>query len=170
MIGKKITLRALEPEDLGFLYHIENDIENWSMSETIIPFSRYLLHEYLKTISDNITTSGQLRLVIQNNITEESLGLIDLFNFDAINRRSGIGIIINRENRNKGIGIESLSILTEYCKNTLNIHQLYCEIQSENKESIKFFENNGFVKNGVKKDWNLKGTVFSDVLFYQKTL
>ena len=170
MIGNKITLRALEPEDLSFLYLIENDTENWSVSETTIPFSKYLLHEYLKTIGDDITKSGQLRLVIQDNKTEESLGLIDLFNFDVIHKKCGIGIIINRKNRNNGIGVESLSLLTEYCKNTLNLHQLYCDIQSDNEESIRFFESNGFVKTGVKKDWNLKSTVYSDVFFYQKIL
>ena len=170
MTGTKITLRALEPEDLDFLYIIENDIKNWSLSETIIPFSKYLLHEYLKTIGNDITVSKQLRLVIQHNTTKESLGLIDLFDFDALNRKCGIGIIINKKNRNNGLGIESLSLLTEYSKNTLNIHQLYCDIQSDNEESILFFEKNGFIKTGVKKDWNLKAGVFSDVFFYQKTL
>ncbi len=168
MKGDKIILRALEPEDLNFLYLIENDVENWSISETKIPFSKYLLHEYLKNTGEDITKSGQLRLVVQDTETKDSLGLIDLFDFDAINRRCGVGIIIT--NRNSGAGTEALSLLTEYCKSILNLHQLYCDIQSENQDSIRFFENNGFVKAGVKKDWSLKSNVFTDVFFYQKIL
>lgn len=170
MIGDKLILRALEPEDLSFLYIIENDVENWKISETKIPFSKYLLHEYLKNIGDDITKSGQLRLVIQDKETKDSIGLIDLFDFDGINSRCGVGIIINSENRNNGVGSESLSLLTKFCKNHLNLHQLYCDIQSDNNESIRVFENNGFVKTGVKKDWSLRANVFTDVYFYQKVL
>lgn len=170
MKGDKIILRALEPEDISSLYLIENDIENWKISETKIPLSKYLLHEYLKNIGDDITNSGQLRLVIQDKETKASIGLIDLFDFDGINSRCGVGIIINSENRNNGSGSEALSLLTDYSKNTLNLHQLYCDIQSDNNESIKFFESNGFLKTGIKKDWSLSAKVFTDVLFYQKIL
>jgi len=170
MVGDKILLRALEPEDLDFLYQIENDVENWEISETKIPFSKYLLHEYLKTVGEDISKTGQLRLVVEDKSTHKPLGLIDLFEYDAINSRCGIGLIINAENRNSGIGTESLILLSEYCKNTLNLHQLYCDIQSNNKESILFFEKNNFKKTGIKKDWNLKADNFLDVLFYQKIL
>ena len=170
MKGDKIILRALEPEDLNFLYLVENNIENWEVSETKIPFSKYLLHEYLKTIGDDITKTEQLRLVIQDKKTNKQLGLIDLFDFDAINRKCGVGIIINAENRNNGFATEALSLLSEYCKNTLNLHQLYCDIQSNNTTSINFFEKNGFIKTGVKKDWQLKSNVYSDVFFFQKIL
>ena len=170
MVGKKIILRALEPDDLSFLYLVENDVENWEVSETKIPFSKYLLQEYLDSITDDITKSGQLRLVIHNRETSSSIGFIDLFNFDAINRRCGVGIFINSENRKNGIGNESLNMLINYCKKTLNLHQLYCDIQSNNIDSIKFFERNGFVKTGVKKDWSVSADVFTDVYFYQKIL
>ena len=170
MVGEKIILRALEPEDLSFLYLIENNVDNWEVSETKIPFSKYLLHEYLKTIGDDITKIGQLRLVIQNKITEEQIGLIDLFDFDAINRKCGVGIIINSESRNNGFATDAITLLSNYCKNTLNLHQLYCDIQSGNTNSVNFFENNGFVKTGVKKDWNIKANVYSDVIFFQKIL
>ena len=170
MVGEKIILRALEPEDLNFLYLIENNLDNWEISETKIPFSKYLLHEYLKTIGDDITKSGQLRLVIQSKTSKEQVGLIDLFDFDAINRKCGIGIIINPESRNNRIATETLSLIAKYCKNTLNLHQLYCDIQSNNSTSISLFEKNGFVKTGVKKEWSLKANIYSDIFFYQKIL
>jgi diamine N-acetyltransferase len=170
MKGTQITLRALEPEDITFLYTIENNIANWEVSETKIPFSRYLLHEYIKTINYDITQTKQLRLVIEENKTKKSIGLIDLFDFDSINKRSSIGIIVELENRQCGIASEALSLIINYCKYTLNLHQLYCDIQKINTVSIKFFEKNGFVKTGEKKDWILKGNTFSDVYFYQKRL
>ena len=39
LCGKKINLRALEPEDLEFLYQIENNESFWEISHTQTPFS-----------------------------------------------------------------------------------------------------------------------------------
>ena len=41
--GEKIILRALEPEDLNFLYQIENNESFWEVSHTQTPFSKYIL-------------------------------------------------------------------------------------------------------------------------------
>ena len=38
-----VQLRALEPEDIDFLYQLENDQTLWEVSETQAPFSRQLL-------------------------------------------------------------------------------------------------------------------------------
>ena len=43
LLGEKINLRALEPEDLEFLYQIENDESFWEISHTKTPFSKYIL-------------------------------------------------------------------------------------------------------------------------------
>ncbi|MEN8137442.1 MAG: GNAT family protein [Bacteroidota bacterium] len=170
MIGDKIKLRALEPDDLSFLYMVENDVDNWKISETKIPFSKYLLHQYLENIDRDITKTGQLRLVIENIKNGETVGLIDLFDFDPIHKRSGIGIIINDKHQSLGYGKEALDLLVVYCKKTLNLHQLYCDIQCNNKASISFFESNNFKKTGVKKDWWLSDKKLSDVYFYQRIL
>ena len=37
MEDKKIHLRALEPEDLDFLYEMENDESLWEMGGTNVP-------------------------------------------------------------------------------------------------------------------------------------
>ena len=42
-----IILRALEPEDLDFLYSIENDPDLWDVGCTNVPYSRHILSEYI---------------------------------------------------------------------------------------------------------------------------
>ena len=46
--GKHIYLRALEPEDLDFVYEIENDTSLWALSDTQTPYSRFLIKQYLE--------------------------------------------------------------------------------------------------------------------------
>ena len=40
-----VRLRAMEPEDLDFLYAMENDKEVWDVGCTNVPYSRYVLHD-----------------------------------------------------------------------------------------------------------------------------
>ena len=45
----KITLRALEPEDIELLYSWENDTELWQVSNTLAPFSKYVLTQFIES-------------------------------------------------------------------------------------------------------------------------
>ncbi len=45
--GQHIHLRALEPKDLDFLDATENDTSFWEVSSTQVPFSRYILEQYI---------------------------------------------------------------------------------------------------------------------------
>ena len=45
--GNKIHLRALELEDLDYLYALENDESIWEVSNTTTPYSRFVLKQYL---------------------------------------------------------------------------------------------------------------------------
>ncbi|MEO8516151.1 MAG: GNAT family N-acetyltransferase, partial [Flavobacterium sp.] len=129
--GNSIYLRALEPEDLEFVFTIENNEEVWEVSNTQTPYSRFLIMQYLENAGQDIYQAKQLRLAICKNDSFEAIGLIDLFDFDSKNHRAGIGIVIdNKENRGKGIGKEALSLLIKYAFTHLNLHQLYANIGS----------------------------------------
>src|SRR5574343_2008694 len=106
--GTKIYLRALEPEDLEFVYAVENNEAIWEVSNTQTPYSRFLIRQYLENAHQDIYEAKQLRLAICLNDTFEAVGLIDLFDFDPKNNRAGVGIVISNEaNRNSGIGSEA---------------------------------------------------------------
>lgn len=166
--GNTIYLRALEPEDLAFVYAIENDETVWEMSNTQTPYSRFLIRQYLENAHQDIYEAKQLRLAICKNETSEAVGLIDLFDFDPRNQRAGIGIIIqNIGNRNQGIGSEALELLIRYSFTQLQLHQLYANIGSENSASINLFTNFGFRCVGIKKDWNRFQKHYTDEGLYQ---
>lgn len=155
LTGDKIKLRGLEPEDLEFLYQCENNTEVWNVSNTLAPFSKYILRQYIENSHHDIYTNKQLRLLIcQNNSTAKPVGAIDLFDFDPYHMRAGIGILIHdANNRQKGIAKESLQILIRYCFKHLHFSQLYCNITQDNTASLHLFESVGFVKCGEKKRW-----------------
>lgn len=168
LTGNTFYLRALEPEDLEFIYRLENDEAIWEVSNTQTPYSRFLIRQYLENAHQDIYEAKQLRLAICKNGSFEALGLIDLFDFDAVNQRAGIGIIIqDPENRSKGMGSEALELLINYAFHKLQLHQLYANIDLGNVASISLFTNFGFQLAGVKKDWIKKDNMYHDEALYQ---
>ena len=166
--GKNIYLRALEPEDLEFIYAIENDESIWEVSNTQTPYSRFLIRQYLENAHQDIYEAKQLRLAICKNQDFEAIGLIDLFDFDPRNNRAGVGILIKDSgNRNSGIGTEALDLLIRYSFTKLNLHQLYANIDLENEVSLALFTNFGFQNIGVKKQWNLINGRYKDEALFQ---
>jgi diamine N-acetyltransferase len=150
-----IRLRALEPTDIDILYNWENDQEVWHLSNTVTPYSRYLLEQYVINSDQDIYTAKQLRLMIDKTDGYDvvTIGAIDLFDFDPVNHRAGVGILIIKSERKKGYALEALEILTEYCFGVLQLHQLYCNITVDNKASLELFKKQNFEVIGIKKDW-----------------
>ena len=163
-----LKLRALEPNDLELVYEVENDKSLWVYSNTSSPFSRHTLKKFIENSHLDIIEHKQLRLVIADD--EQSYGFIDLYDYDFINRRVGLGIIIFNKYRSKGIGLSSLQLTENYLLEHVPIHQVYANISSKNKESISLFEKSGFVNIGLKKDWIFYNNKFNDELLFQKIL
>ncbi len=164
-----IQLRIPEPEDIDFILKMENDSTLWNVSNTYNPFSRFDIEQYILLSDKDIYTAKQLRFMI-DYIDEpeiQKIGTIDIFDFDTHNKRAGIGISIVENKRNRGYAGTSLDILINYLFNHLNIHQIFCNIEEDNINSISLFESKGFVRTGVKRDWNLRNNIWVNVLFFQ---
>ena len=174
--GQHILLRALEPSDIDVLYKWENDMETWKISNTQTPFSQFVLEEYIISAHQDIYSAKQLRLMIDLfpnpssiEVNNRAIGCIDLFDFDANHQRAGVGILIaEKGDRRHGYASEALKILIEYCFVSLNLHQLYCNITSDNEASVLLFQQHGFQVAGIKRQWIREGGKFKDELFLQK--
>lgn len=152
-----IRLRPVEPEDLEVLYNWENDTEIWHISNTITPFSKYILKKYLENSHLDIYETKQLRFIIEleeNTKVHVPIGTIDLFDFDPYHSRIGIGILIKEDkHRQKGYASAALEILINYTFSTLLVHQIYCNIDTDNITSLNLFKKFNFKITGKKIDW-----------------
>ncbi len=167
--GKHIQLRALEPEDLEFLYEIENTLAFWEISHTQTPFSKYTLKKYIEQAAHaDIYEAKQLRLLIVHSETQQAIGMIDLFDLDPHHQRAGIGILIHPEWQGNNYGNDALATLIDYCNQQLHLHQLYANILSENTASIALFKKHGFTEVGIKKAWIKTADGFKDELLVQR--
>ncbi|MCM1075738.1 MAG: GNAT family N-acetyltransferase [Bacteroides sp.] len=165
-----ITLRALEIIDVDTLYRWENDPTLWNVGVTLAPYSRKQLWDYVNNYDGDIYAAKQLRLMIDLNDGGQTIGTIDLYDFDAANSRCGVGIFIASEWQNNGYGLRALKLASNYCHDTHSLHQLYCTVAMDNTASRRLFEKAGFTSSGRLKSWLRIGNRFTDAFIYQKML
>lgn len=166
----RIKLRAVEPEDIDYLFNAENDTSLWKVSETLIPFSKNTLKQYAESVHD-LKLQGQFRFMIEEVTSGVPLGMIDLFDYNALHQRAGVGVVItDKMKRKEGYATEALTLLLEYAVAVLKLKQLYCSMHESNKESIKLFEGLSFKKVGERRDWFQVENGWESELLYQKLL
>ena len=170
--GESVRLRAVEPEDLDRLYAWENDTDVWSVSGTTAPFSRAQLEAFILTQQQgDIFRTGQLRLIVETRAGNRAVGAVDLFEFDPLHGRAGIGILIHGpENRRQGYASDTLAILCRYARKRLALHQLWCCIATDNEASMRLYRSAGFTPIGIKRDWPRTPDGYSDEAMLQKIL
>lgn len=167
--GPNIGLRALEPEDISFLYTLENNPALWELSETIEPYSKNILQNYLKHASEGIAEARQLRLLVYEQGSARSLGFLDFYDYEQLHSRVGVGIVILEDrDRGRGFGREALVLALGYAFEVLKVHQVFAHIMDDNLASVRLFESVGFGKSGVRKDWIRTSKGYKNQLIYQK--
>jgi diamine N-acetyltransferase len=149
----------------------------WADSDTHNPLSRHDLHQYIENTTGDIYRDGQLRLIIEepsSSLESPSfskgvgggsiLGCIDLFDFDARNRKAAIGMYIAPEARGKGVGKQAVQLLLDYAFGFLHLRMVYAIISVHNIACSHIYEQMGFTPSSPLTNWTLEG----DAMLWQK--
>jgi diamine N-acetyltransferase len=168
--GERVYLRAPDIADLELIHRWENDLEVRVVSDFRQPVSEFAVEQYILSCSTDPWQSGQLRLMAAKRSDNVVIGHLDLFDLDAMHRRAGIGILIEPSERGKGYAAEMLRLTIGWCRNHLELYQLWCQITLPNDSSMKLFTGEGFLHTGTKKEWLRRNREWHDVAFMQKTL
>ena len=164
----------------------------WADSDTHNPLSRHDLHQYIENTTGDIYRDGQLRLIIEgvtdtsspNSLIASSpnspitsspnspitsspniIGCIDLFDFDARNRKAAIGMYIAPEARGKGVGKQAVQLLLDYAFDFLHLRMVYAIISVHNTACSHIYEQMGFCPSSPLANWTLEG----DAILWQKS-
>lgn len=161
-----VRLRAMEPEDLDVLYRIENDRDVWDVGENNVPYSRYILHDYIANASADIYADKQVRMVVENE-KGQLVGVADVVNFCPSHARAEVSIVICREHRKKGYARAAIRQIMEYALRTLHLHQLYAVVREDNMPSLNLFSSLGFKSKMVLDDWLFDGKDYHNAVVMQ---
>lgn len=156
----------MEPEDLDLLYHIENDTKLWDVGATNVPYSRYVLHDYIASNQYDIYADRQVRFMVENE-AHEVVGILDLINFEPRHQRAEVGIVVLNRFRRRGYGKAALEECMTYASCILHLHQLYAYIDASNEASLQLFSSLGFSRGAVLKQWLSQGHEYHDAIVVQ---
>ena len=165
----KITLRAIEPEDLDLLYRIENDVRLWNVGTSNVPYSRYVLHDYVAHVTNDIYADRQVRMMI-DNAEGQTVGIVDLVNFDPANRRAEISLVILNDCRRQGYATATIHQIHDYARRILHLHQLYVCIDERNEASLSLFRKEDYISSVRIPDWLFDGEHYHAALLFQHVL
>ena len=165
--NENLLLRALEPEDLDLLYEWENNAELWKYGSTLTPYSKFALRDYLTNSLQGIVYTRQLRLMAVEKKSGTVIGTVDLFDYDPVHQRAGIGILVDAPYRRKKWGTEILHLTADYAFNILHLNQLYAYIQISNLNSFNLLSKCGYEQVGLLKSWLKTSAGFEDVRLMQ---
>lgn len=151
----QVKLRKIEPSDLPFLYQWENDASAWADGANHNPLSQQDMRLYIESTTGDIYRDGQVRLIIESS--SETVGCIDLFDFDPRNRRAAIGMYIAPQYREKGIGREAVRLLEQYAFGFLQLRIIYAVISTHNIACTALYRQAGYVPSSLLPSWTLEG-------------
>ena len=169
--GVKCRLRAVEPQDIDYIHRQENDPSVWAVSGTVAPYSRYAVENFVAEQQADIYSTRQLRMMVESVADARTVGMVDLFDFDPVNLRAGVGILIcDAADRRRGYAAEALELLCGYAREVLRLHQLWCGVEASNRASLALFRRAGFVRTGRRRDWLLTAEGWRDEIEFSKIL
>lgn len=161
--GERILLRTAEQDDTAFIWDVENTPDARKDDENETPYSRETIEEFVLKSYHDIYTEKQIRLIIEETgSARERIGIIDLFDYSARNKRAATGIWIVQSRRNQGFAAEAITLLLDYCFGVLGLHQVYCTIDEDNEISLRLFQKLGFIITGKRKSWLARADSWKD--------
>lgn len=165
LYGKKVVLRAMEPEDMEMLRGSLNDpaiermVGGWSF-----PVSTY---EQMKWYERVVGDQRNVRMIIEDKETGEAVGMISLTNIDWKNRDAEYAIKLKPDApRKRGYGADSEFTLMRYVFEELQLHRLTGEVLAYNEASIAMTEKCGAKREGLKRQAVYKNGQYHDVICY----
>ena len=97
---------------------------------------------------------------------DEMIGKCILFQFDKTNQRAEIGYILNRQYWRKGLMYQALEAVIDFAFNTLELHRIEADVDTENAGSLGILEKLGFKREGLFRErWFVYGERQDSVMF-----
>ncbi len=161
ILGKKVTLRAIEEDDLTKLHEWSNDPEIWHMlAGWHFPYSKESQRRWFATLQSD---PNNQRFAIQTP-DAPLVGTANLIQIDWKNNHAFHGMMIaDKESRGKGFGIDTIMAIMRYAFEELHLERLDGDIIEYNAASIHLYcEKCGWKEEGRMRNWYFRKARYWD--------
>lgn len=151
LIGEKVDLRAVEPADFELLWQWLNNPEvmrYWGR-----PGNTESMPEVARREQEQASRGNSRKYIVQTK-DGRPIGQIDYYDLDWQARSAWVSIMIGDQNHwGGGYGSDAMRTLLRYLFRELALHRVTLTAHENNVRAIRSYEKNGFVREGVLRDW-----------------
>lgn len=158
----EIRLRAIEPEDVDFMFECDNDEQARIWTDYAAPISRRQLLEYALGYEADPFKCGQLRMIAENE-DRLPVGIIDFYEISLKDLRGMIGIYVLPQFRREGVGSKMLEKAINYATGSLGLKSIAAKISTKNLAALSLFVKCGFKEIATLPAWHRIGPDFHDI-------
>lgn len=142
IVGERISLRLLRPEDAPLLVQYLN---NWNvvrfLSEVPYPYTSAAAEGFIAHSHKELSLRQQFNLGIEMRAPRRLIGIIGLVNKPA---EPEIGYWLGEDFWGQGYGSEAMRLMIGFIGDTLRLPEIYSSAADENKASLRVLEKAGF--------------------------
>lgn len=149
---KDLHLRPSKPEDAESMFTMLSDPQSmkyWSDQ----PISD--MREAIEVLNKDLESDAQgnsLCWAVCLKGQDKMIGKCILFQFSRDNHRAEIGYLLNREYWRQGLMQQALAAVIDFAFNTLKLHRIEADVDTENAASLGLLEKLGFKREGLFRE------------------
>lgn len=151
-IGKNVKLSHYYETD-------GKDLASWQWDDDFVnPLASDMIHPYTaedweKLFREASNSYENVEFTVRKVVDDSLIGFVGLSDISVRNHSCELGIgFPKKEDRSKGYGQETLSLILDYGFNNLNMHKIKLSVYPFNTGAVKAYTNAGFVKEGTSRN------------------
>lgn len=151
LVGQKVKLRAVEPGDYKL-------VAQWMNQAGVMlywgrPGNTESLQEVARREEAEASRGNSRKYIIETK-DGHPIGQIDYYDLDWQNRNAWTSILVGDPDYwGGGYGTDAMRTLLSYLFDQLGLHRVVLTVHSSNERAQRSYAKNGFVSEGVLRDW-----------------
>ena len=164
-VGEKVTLRAIEREDLPLLKKFNNDLAVELAGGGDPPMVQSLARveaEFEQNSSQGGRDDGNFGIEVEGKL----IGICALFRYDHTSHTCELGIAIgDKDYWGKGYGRDAVRLLLKYAFHFRNFHKVYLNVHAKNQRAVRSYLACGFQEEGRLRQHVWSDGAYDDLLY-----
>ncbi len=150
LVGEKVFLRPITPEDEANTYHwmMMSEPQSQTCRPWVFRTASDMAERYKKAEKD----MSQQRFLVLTRKDKTPVAKVSFFDFNPLNRSAELGLIVDPDERKKGYGADAIKILARHLFLYRGLNKVYARTAEFNVAAIALMESLGFKKDATLRD------------------
>lgn len=167
--GTRVSMRPLSPDDADSLYNLHCDIDTYLTASPLphTPRTPQAIRQRLdRQAAEEPSPDKDIWLAVTSRTDDAFIGNAGLWGIDGFNRLAHVGMVLTREARRQGYGLDVLRTLVDYSFRVRNLRRVELETNASNQAMRRTAARCGFIEEGRLRQRHYDGDGYVDLVVY----